>query len=375
MFYVYGTKINPTTPDRDTMTINDRLREIISIHFDPDHGTPFWLEKERQIGLNVRDVVRCIDDLAILGVMDCNAMASRPVEDFIPVSMLGQRTNFIMAETGGTLGRPRFAAHRVDEFNDAFITPIDVAARVVGFPRGENWLFVGPSGPHIIGKSARESAKALGSPDPFAVDFDPRWAKKLVSESFAQKRYLAHIEDQALNIINTQQIGVIFSTPLVIESLGRKISNEKRNRISGLHLGGMPTSVAQREDFSKTFPNAVLFSGYGNSLFGVAPELAYTPECGIQYYPHGVRFVIHVIPQDDYESATRLSQKVPYGERGQIVAHRLDQTQFIANMIERDSAIRLPPIKSVQKDGFVLDGIGDPQFIVNERVKPTKGFY
>ena len=390
--------ISTATSDRELA--HARLRRVIALHFDPKKGSPYWLERERQLGISARRQIRSVEDLALLGPMEAEALASRPIEDFIPAALLERRTEFIVAETAGTLGRPKFAVHRADEFHAAFVEPFVQAARRAGFPRDVNWLFIGPGGPHIIGKAARCCAQAMGAPDPFTVDFDPRWAKKLPEGSFARTRYLEHLQAQALQVLAAQRVGVVFSTPPVLEGLCGRMTPEKREEIRGIHFGGMPMSNALRKRLADMLPNAVMLSGYGNTLFGMSPELAFragvnTPavrggcrqapfyrvpsgradaETGIDYYPHGARLVIRVIEEDGSDEV-RLGRPVPYGERGQVVVHRLDETQFIANMFERDTAVRIPPRRDAVADGFVLDGIRDPQPIRSETVKPAMGLY
>ena len=82
-----------------------------------------------------------------------------------------------------------------------------------------------------------------GAADAFTVDFDPRWAKKLPAGSFAAQRYLAHIEEQALAVLEVQNIEVLFVTPAVLSSLTERISEAKRMAIRGIHLGGMAASA------------------------------------------------------------------------------------------------------------------------------------
>ncbi|MCP6726024.1 hypothetical protein NL526_28610, partial [Klebsiella pneumoniae] len=86
--------------------------------------------------------------------------------------------------------------YRSDELLEAFVDPFVSAARALGFPTSEQWLFIGPSGPHIIGKVVKHLAGRFESAEPFSVDFDPRWAKKLPRGSFAAHRYLAHVVEQ-----------------------------------------------------------------------------------------------------------------------------------------------------------------------------------
>ena len=57
------------------------------------------------------------------------------------------------------------------------------------------------------------------------------------------------------------------------------------------------------------------------------------------------------------------------------MVHRLDEMQFLANLVERDTAVRIEPATSAFADGFLQDGLRDPQPIVNELLKPAIGLY
>ncbi len=356
-------------------TLTERVTRVMAIHFDPDAGAPYWLQRQRDLGLDARREVRCVGDLVKLGPMDQEALATRPIEDFIPRSMLDRRAEFVLGQTAGTLGRPKHAVHRRNEFHAAFVEPFLAAASRAGFPRELNWLFIGPSGPHIIAKAANACANAMGSPDCFTIDLDPRWAKKLPPGSFAWKRYVEHLQEQALTILESQNIGVIFSTPAVLESLGERMDSAKREAVRGLHLGGLSVSASQRGVFRQLFPNAVILSGYGNTLFGMMPELEYSDHTGFSYYPHGRRLIVRVIPIEGGSDDDRLVREVAYEQRGQVIISRLDETQLIVNMVERDSAVRLPPPAWAAEDGFLADGLQDPQPIVSQALKPAVGLY
>lgn len=355
--------------------IDLRIARVIGLHFDPDDGSRHWLEREAVLGIDARREIQTVCDLWKLGLMDESALATRPIEDFIPRSILAHKSELIIAETAGTLGRAKFCVHRRDEFHRAFVEPFLVAAQRVDFPRGLNWLFIGPSGPHIIGKAAAACANAMESPDPFTIDLDPRWAKKLPAGTFAWRRYLEHIEAQTMTIIQSQNVGVLFSTPIVLESLASRIDSRKRNEIRGVHLGGVSVSPHQRELFAEAFPHAVILSGYGNSLFGVMPELAFSSAGGFDYYPHGGRLIVRVMPIDQPGAEKPHARDVPYGERGRVVISRLDETQLIVNLVERDSAVRIAPLPSAIADGFARDGVRDPRPIVSQALKPSVGFY
>ncbi len=353
---------------------SSKLERIIRLHFDAERGTPYWLSKQNELEIDVAKHVRSIEDLSILGPMDEEALAQRPIEDFIP-QIFRQNTDYLLAETAGTTSEPKFAVHRKDEFREAFITPFVKAAERVDFPKRCHWLFVGPTGPHIIGRAARWCAKALGAADVFTVDFDPRWAKKLPSGSFAALRYLKHIETQALHVLEVQNVEVLFATPAVLSSLAEKTHEARRAAIRGVHLGGMSASAEFMDRMSELFPNAVILSGYGNTLFGMMPQLHYDRDTGFDYFPYGDRLVVRLVPEPQDDGEPDITAQVQYGQRGRVMVHRLDEMQFLANVLERDTAIRVEPNNDVRAHGFVQDGLGDPQPIVSDILKPAIGLY
>ena len=351
-----------------------KLEHVLRIHFDANRGTPYWLEKQRELGIDAVKRIRTVEDLTILGPMKERALAERPIEDFIP-RVFHENNDYLLAETAGTLGRPKTAVHRVDEFEAAFIVPFVTAARRAGFPKGGHWLFIGPTGPHIIGRAARRCAKALGAADAFTVDFDPRWAKKLPAGSFGAQRYLAHIEEQALAVLEVQNVEVLFVTPAVLSSLTERISESKRVAIRGIHLGGMAASAEFMQRTTELFPSAVVLSGYGNTLFGMMPQLGYSHETGFDYFPHGDRLVVSLIPLREDGDAPDIAAGVDYGQRGRVMVHRLDEMQFLPNLLERDTAVRIPPEPGAAAEGFLQDGLRDPRPIVSETTKPAIGLY
>ena len=357
-----------------TAELTTRLEHILAVHFDADGGTPYWLQRQEELGIDAVKDIRTTEDLSLLGPMDESALAQRPIEDFIPRRFRNTR-DYILAETAGTLGPSKFAVHRLDEFETAFITPFVKAAERMEFPKEGHWLFVGPTGPHVIGRAARHCAQVMGAADIFTVDFDPRWAKKLPAGSFAAQRYLSHIERQALHVLEVQDITVIFGTPAVLTGLAKQMNPAKREQVRGIHLGGMSASAEFMDETDVLFPNAVVLSGYGNTLFGMMPQLNYAPETGFDYFAYGSRLIVQLIACGDAEETPDIASRVNYGQRGQVMVHRLDEMQFLANVIERDSAVRIEPNAEARAYGFLLDGLRDPQPIVNETLKPAIGLY
>jgi len=334
------------------------LKSVLRVHFDPEGGTPYWLEKARQRGISPLDEIRSLKDLVLFGPMDEEALKDRPIEDFVPRSYWARKSEWVTGETGGTTGHPITTVYLEEEFHQAFIDPFEVVARYRNFPKGQNWLWVGPSGPHIIGTAAIACARALGSPYPFAVDFDPRWVKKLSPLSIGFKRYLDHILEQSLRIVETQVVRVLFSTPKILCELKNLMSRKHREAILGIHFGGMELDRDLFQTIAEAFPNAILISGYGNTLFGMCPEFQGDPRVPLDYYPLGPRLIFQTVPLNpDMTAEEKLRNPCAVGECGQIVFSRLDRSSLILNHFERDQGELISPPDFLE--GFGL-GIRNP---------------
>lgn len=356
----------PDAPSGSSRT-DARVRRVIGIHFDPDLGTPYWLDRQSSLGIDARREVRSIGCLSLLGTMRPSELAERPLMDFIPRRYHAGLAGYVLGQTGGTTGGGAWTIYRPDEFEEAFITPFSVAAAHVGFPRGERWLYVGPSGPHIIGKVVRGLAGGMGSADPFSVDFDARWAKKLPEDSLGMRRYLSHVVEQAMGIIHVQEIGVIFTTPRVLGALSEAMTQSQRSRVRGLHYGGMELRAEVLLKFQReVFPNAVHLSGYGNTLFGCTLELSTGLGRVPCYYPYGTRLVLEVVDCG--------GKAVAPGECGVVCFTRLDESFLIVRMLERDAAITAAPMSGAPA-GYVHFGVSNPHSPASLAPQQARGLY
>jgi hypothetical protein len=347
-----GHRPRGTGADRD-----ERLSELLALHFHPEHGSRYWLRRQEALGWDVWDRVRTADDLWLLGPTPPDDLRRFPVLDFIPQGLHGLRQRLVIGETAGTSGRPCATAYRDDEFQAAFVTPFLKVARATGFPHGEPWLWVGPSGPHIIGKVVRELARQTGSMDPFSVDFDPRWAKRLADGSLARERYLDHVTSQALDVLGRENVGVLFTTPPALAALARRMTDRQREAIRGVHYGGMSLTAAALNDFRAAFPGAVHLSGYGNTLFGVVMEVADGPRRALDYFPLSERVRFHVVDWPDGGAAW---PPAPCN-RGRVLFHRLDESCLLVGVVERDEAERVSPPPEALALGGGADGLRDPR--------------
>src|SRR5271169_2893641 len=94
------------THSASTSATDDRLRNLLQLHFHPEWGSTYWLQRQELLGWNVRDRVRTPDDLWLLGPMPLADLRSFPVRAFIPRALHKQWPRFAVGETAGTSGEP-----------------------------------------------------------------------------------------------------------------------------------------------------------------------------------------------------------------------------------------------------------------------------
>lgn len=330
------------------------IATVLALHFDPEQGSAYWLERQHQLGFDVRREIRGRRDFHRLGPMEVSALRTRPVTDFIPRALHRNLATMLLSETGGTTGDPCRRVFTPEEFTSAFIQPWLKAVAEHGFPHQGRWLFVGPGGPHIIDRSARSMARSLGSLEPFTVDCDVRWIKRQVKGSAGFTLYMDHVLAQAMNIIAHQQIDTLFTTPPLLVALAALMRPEERQRIRGIHTGGMHLDARTAGALRTQFPRAVILPGFGNSLFGVtfpvrsdrpqpggaalAPPPGLEHEDVFQVGDPALWLQLAPIPESG-QANQDLSRCVAPGQRGRVIVHRLDPSFLIVNLAERDTAI------------------------------------
>jgi len=345
------------------VSLEERLARVLAEHFDPGWGSAWWLDRAAELGFDPRREIRTLADLARLPAVPASALAELPVEHFVPRRHHASRSEWILSETGGTTGPPARSVFLPAEFEEAFVAPFVAAAERMGFPRERSWLYLGPSGPHVIGKAARACARALGAMDPFSVDLDPRWARRLPPASLARRRYTEHVIGQALPILESQEVGVLFATPPLVAALGERLGGTLRGRIRGIHLGGMAADETFWKQLGERwFPDAVVLGGYGNSLAGVCPQLEPTGPDGPEYFPHGDRLVLELV------GATGSG-------RGRVRFHRLDRSALLPGMLERDAAGLAVRERTGPDDPFQTRGVRDPRPAEEASAVSTESLY
>ncbi|MBF0347031.1 MAG: hypothetical protein HQL81_05130 [Magnetococcales bacterium] len=357
------------------MDRDEWLRRILAIHLHPEGGTPYWLERQAQLGFSLRKRICGLDDLPLLGPMSLEVLRERPIEALIPRSLhaLHEKHSLVTAQTGGATGVPKTTAYSMADFESAFVNPFLDTVHRMGclWSNQGHWLWIGPGGPHIIGKVAHRIALLTTGSDPFSVDFDPRWFRRLSEHSMARRRYLEHVLEQSMELLDLQHIHHLFTTPAILSPLAQRLSATLRSRITFIYLGGMRITMRMLHEFRLQFPNARFLSGYGNTLFGVCHQGGEAGE-GLCYYPPSPQLVSRVVAWEvGVDASARLTREVPYGSRGQVVMHRLQESGLLLNVMEQDSAIRVPPQPGMPP----WDGLADPGRLEQPHLTVEDGIY
>jgi phenylacetate-coenzyme A ligase PaaK-like adenylate-forming protein len=331
----------PVTAPEALVPLETHLRRMIEWHFDPATGTPFWLDRAGSLGFDPRTDVRSLADLRRFPDVS-EELRTVEVGRLIPRGRADRA--YAVYESGGTLGRPkRIVEHSSRLANLAWVSE---TLRCHGFPERGHWLHIGPTGPHIVGRSVRLLAEYRKSVC-FTIDMDPRWVKRLVTTERPDlvAEYVDHLLDQTEEIVANQEVRVLFITPPILEALVARTDLHERlaGTVRGLIWSGTSISpTALRLVEQELFPDAAVVGLYGNSLMGMAPQRERRPGDAYPcvFRPYWPNAQVEVV---DPETGT----PVPHGTRGRVLVHLLSEDMFLPNVTERDTAIRLRPDDAV----------------------------
>jgi hypothetical protein len=117
----------------------------------------------------------------------------------------------------------------------------------------------------------------------------------------------------------------------------------------------MALSAEKINDFREQFPQAVHLSGYGNTLFGCALEVADTQRQSVDYFPHGPRLLFDVLCNAEDQTEKQAEEKY-----GQLVFHRFDRSLLLVGMKERDWVTLIPLSAAARQAGLTSSGIRNP---------------
>jgi phenylacetate-coenzyme A ligase PaaK-like adenylate-forming protein len=340
--------------------LDQHVREIVQWHFNPATGCPFWLERAKQFAFDPLKDVNGFADLQKFGPFEDEWLRGGPVRRFVPKALAGKP--IYVFETGGTTGVPKTRINvedfRIDYELFSETLPDDK------FPRGANWLMLGPSGPRRLRLAVEHLAQYRGGIC-FCVDLDPRWVIKLIQKGWGEhlEAYKNHVIDQAITILHAgHDIRCMFTTPKLLEALALKLEERgttiRQAGVTGIFSGGTEfTPQWNRFAQEELLDGAYMTPTYGNTLMGLAASAPSGPHNNykIAYYAPQPRAVVEVV---DFGDPTKL---VGYGETGRVKLTTLTKEFFMPGFLERDEGEREPAT-----DRFAWDGVSG--------VRPFRGF-
>jgi phenylacetate-coenzyme A ligase PaaK-like adenylate-forming protein len=327
------------------------IQAAMQWHFSPDTGSPYWLARAESLEFDPRADVRDFEDLSLFANVTDELRDVR-AEDLIPRGY-GRHPDVVgVFESGGTTGAPKRIVMLRDWWDRMLAWQV-AQLEAHGVPRDRNWLVLIPSGPHMAGEMMRRQATALGGMR-FTIDMDPRWVKKLIAAGKADEAdaYAEHLIDQAAFVLQTQDVGVLMSTPPLLERLARRedlVELVCRN-VQAIEWGGAHMDADTRQLYrTEVFPGLMLHGGYGSTMvLGGAPErLHLTDEDPCIFDPFSPYVTFSVVDPGT-------GRRVAYGERGQVVMNHVSKSFLLPNNLERDLATRIRP-----PAGHVGDSVGD----------------
>ncbi|CAN5306323.1 hypothetical protein BH11PLA2_BH11PLA2_30690 [soil metagenome] len=343
--------------------------EIVKWHFSPETGTPFWLEKAKSFDFNPLTDVKTFDDIKRFPIFEDDWLRGGPVRKWVPKAYEGR--GVYVFETGGTTGLPK-SRIVIDDFKIDYEMMSDTLPDA-SFPRGSNWLMLGPSGPRRLRLAIEHLAQYRGGIC-FSLDLDPRWVIKCLKDrKIAEAQaYKDHCIDQALTILaGGHDIKCMFTTPKLLaaldealrtgkledkyRSLGKAVPSGglrsiKAAGITGIFSGGTEfTPQFTREAYEEMLDNGDVYMTptYGNTLMGLACSKPICAEDGfkISYYAPQPRAVIQVVNPDNFDEV------VDYGATGRVLLTTLTKEFFVPRFPERDEGEREKPFDKYPWDG------------------------
>jgi phenylacetate-coenzyme A ligase PaaK-like adenylate-forming protein len=336
--------------------LDEHTLETVHWHFSEETGSPFWLEKKSELNFDPLKDIKSYDDLNKFPHFEDDWLRGGPIDRWVPKGLKGKPV--YVFETGGTTGVPKsrmvIEDHWTDYENFSDTLPEQY------FPKGSNWLMLGPSGPRRLRLAVEHLSQFRGGIC-FCIDLDPRWVVKLIKKGWMDhlEAYKDHCIDQAVTVLTAgHDIKCLFATPKLLDGLALKLEEQgssiKDIGITGIFSGGTEfTPQWTRYCVEELFGGLPEESGvymtptYGNTLMGLACSKPVTAADGykISYYAPQPRAVTEVVQFDDYDQA------VEYGETGRVKLTTLTKEFFVPGFLERDEGEREMPFDTYPWDG------------------------
>ncbi len=331
--------------------------DTVQWHFHDSTGSPFWLGKKKELKFDPLKEVKTFEDLKKFPIFEDDWLRGGPVNRWIPKGLAGKPT--YVFETGGTTGVPKSRVV-IDDFRIDY----ELFSHTLPdqyFPKGSNWLMLGPSGPRRLRLAVEHLCQYRGGIS-FCIDLDPRWVVKLIKKGWMEhlEAYKKHCIDQAITILTAgHDIKCMFTTPKLLEALADGLA-EKGTSIQEIGITGIFSGGTEFTPQWTRFCVEELLGGpaeesgvymtptYGNTLMGLACSRPITADDDytIAYYAPQPRAVVEVVDFDDH------AKVVDFGKTGRAKLYTMTKEFFVPGFLERDEGEREKPFAKYPWDGI-----------------------
>lgn len=343
--------LNATDPFNADTPPDEFIQAAMEWHFSPTTGSPFWVKRAAELPFDPRRDIRTWEDLDLFPDVS-EEWRDVPVDQLVPAGIDRHGWDFQVFDSGGTTGRPkRIVESRSRRLGVEWVSKVLDEHGIPGEGDG-HWLHIGPTGPHIVGRSIGLLAQQRQTFCHY-IDFDPRWVKRLAKQGQTDDvvRYVRHILDQALDILRTQPVSVLFATPPVLEAIAAHddMLDLVQQRVRGIIWAGTSIGAETLHTLeTEVFPDAAVVGLYGNTMMGIAPQRPREPgqdDEGCVFIPYHPYSRVRLVDSED------TVREVAYGERGQARISLVSRDLLLPWTLERDVALRIRPNAAYPQDG------------------------
>ncbi len=327
------------------LNVEQHIINMMNWHFSPTTGSPFWLDMRNQLMFDPIKDVRSFTDLSLFPDVSLT-LRNIAIEDLQPRGL--DHANLAgVFESGGTTGKAKRVVVYEEWLTELVQWRLDGFKKKLDILQPKNTLAIIPSGPHIVSAINLRRAKALGGHF-FTVDLDPRWVKKLIQagDMDGVKAYAEHLIDQAELIIETQSLSYLIATPPLLEAIARRRSLvEHLNQTLDMITWGGTHMDVDTLDYLKTsvFPNVTITASYGSTMILSETRARMNEDYdGLPIFDSYAPYVLLEV----VDPTTGLP--VSYNGRGQVIMHHVSKFALFPNILERDTAVRLPALNGNQ---------------------------
>jgi phenylacetate-coenzyme A ligase PaaK-like adenylate-forming protein len=303
-------------------------------HFSYATGAPFWVSMRDTLPFDPLRDITCFADLRRFGLFDKQRLRRTPVRDLLPRGFADRP--FRVFETGGTTGAPCRIVNVTRLGDDVVMYGAMLRHRGLA---GGDVIAMTPGGPHAYGHFVEGLADswqgAVG-----AIDFDPRWVKQEIRAGARADGYIDHLVGQTGALLDRREASLLFTTSKLLLAMAVGLDEPLSDYgIRGVCTGGTSCSPEEARYLREEFLDGVQWiDTYGNTLVGHALQADIPGRDPVRSYhlvpPFGV---LRVADDADWTA------DVATGTRGHVVATTLLSDLFIPNLLERDTALLMPP--------------------------------